>query len=98
MKVEELADYLEAAKQELATHSERVETLKGQGPTTEEIQLFTDNVWFSMSRAQFIQIQEGRLDELVKRVASYENLLVTLQATLDLELENVKGQAGPTLN
>ena len=91
MKVEELADHLEAAKQELATHSERVETLKGQGSTAEDIQLFTDNIWFSMNRAQFIQIQEGRLDELTKRVRAYESLLVTLQATLDLELENVKG-------
>lgn len=90
MKVEELADHLEAAKQELATHSNRLATLKGLG-TTEEIQLFTDNIWFSMNRAQFIEIQEGRLDELTKRVAAYESLLVTLQATLDSELENVKG-------
>lgn len=89
MKVEELADHLEAAKQELATHSERVETLKGQGSTAEEIQLFTDNVWFSMNRAQFIQIQEDRLAELEKRVKTLENLLVTLQETLDQELKNV---------
>lgn len=91
MKVEELADRLAEAKRELATHSNRLETLKGFGTKTEDIQLFTDNIWFSMNRAQFVQIQEGRLDELVKRVAAYENLLVTLQATLDLELENVKG-------
>lgn len=89
MKVEELADHLEAAKQELATHSERVETLKGQGSTTEEIQLFTDNIWFSMNRAQFIQIQEERLTELEKRVETLENLLETLQETLDQELKNV---------
>ncbi len=89
MKVEELADHLEAAKQELATHSERVETLKGQGSTAEEIQLFTDNIWFSMNRAQFIQIQEDRLAELEKRVKTLENLLVTLQETLDQELKNV---------
>lgn len=89
MKVEELADHLEAAKQELATHSERVETLKGQGSTAEEIQLFTDNVWFSMNRAQFIKIQEDRLAELEKRVKTLENLLVTLQETLDQELKNV---------
>jgi hypothetical protein len=91
VKVEELADRLAAAKLELATHSKRVATLKGLGTSTEEIQLFTDNIWFSMNRAQFIEIQEGRLDELTKRVAAYESLLVTLQATLDLELENVKG-------
>lgn len=91
MKVEELADRLAAAKRELATHSNRVATIKGLGTKTEEIQLFTDNIWFSMNRAQFIEIQEGRLDELTKRVAAYESLLVTLQATLDLELENVKG-------
>lgn len=89
MKVEELADHLEAAKQELATHSERVETLKGQGSTAEEIQLFTDNIWFSMNRAQFIKIQEDRLAELEKRVKTLENLLVILQETLDQELENV---------
>ena len=91
MKVEELADRLAAAKRELATNSNRLETLKGFGTSTEEIQLLTDNIWFSMNRAQFVQIQEGRLEELVQRVAAYENLLVTLQATLDLELENVKG-------
>lgn len=91
MKVEELADHLEAAKQELETHSNRLETLKGFGTKTEDIQLFTDNIWFSMNRAQFIQIQESRLDDLLCRVAAYENLLVTLQATLDLELENAKG-------
>lgn len=91
MKVEELADRLAAAKQELATHSNRLEAIKGFGTKTEDIPLCTDNIWFSMNRAQFVQIQESRLDELVKRVATYENLLVTLQATLDLELENVKG-------
>lgn len=89
MKVEELADHLEAAKQELATHSERVAKLKGQGSTSEEIQLFTDNVWFSMNRAQFIKIQEDRLAELEKRVKTLENLLATLQETLDQELGNV---------
>lgn len=89
MKVEELADHLEAAKQELATHSERVKTLKEQGSTSEEIQLFTDNIWFSMNRAQFIQIQEERLAELEKRVKTLENLLETLQETLDQELGNV---------
>ena len=89
VKVEELADHLEAAKQELATHSERVKTLKEQGSTTEEIQLFTDNIWFSMNRAQFIQIQEDRLAELEKRVKTLENLLATLQETLDQELGNV---------
>lgn len=89
MKVEELADRLAEAKRELATHSERVETLKGQGSTTEDIQLFTDNIWFSMNRAQFIKIQEDRLAELEKRVKTLENLLVTLQETLDQELKNV---------
>ena len=89
MKVEELADRLAAAKRELATNSERVETLKGQGSTAEEIQLFTDNAWFSMNRAQFIKIQEDRLAELEKRVKTLENLLVTLQETLDQELKNV---------
>lgn len=89
MKVEELADHLESAKRELATHSERVATLKGQGSSSEEIQLFTDNIWFSMNRAQFIQIQEDRLAELEKRVKTLENLLETLQETLDQELKNV---------
>lgn len=89
MKVEELADHLEAAKRESATQSERIATLKGQGSTSEEIQLFTDNIWFSMNRAQFIQIQEDRLAELEKRVETLENLLVTLQETLDQELKNV---------
>ena len=89
MKVEELADRLAAAKRELATHSNRLETLKGFGTSTEEIQLFTDNIWFSMNRAQFIQIQEDRLAELEKRVKTLENLLVTLQETLDQELKNV---------
>lgn len=89
MKVEELADQLKAAKRESATQSERIATLKGQGSTSEEIQLFTDNIWFSMNRAQFIQIQEDRLAELEKRVETLENLLVTLQETLDQELKNV---------
>lgn len=89
MKVEELADQLEAAKRESANQSERIATLKGQGSTSEEIQLFTDNIWFSMNRAQFIQIQEDRLAELEKRVKTLENLLVTLQETLDQELKNV---------
>ena len=89
MKVEELADRLAEAKRELATHSNRLETLKGFGTSTEEIQLFTDNIWFSMNRAQFIQIQEDRLAELEKRVETLENLLVTLQETLDQELKNV---------
>lgn len=90
MKVEELADRLAAAKKELATHAIRVNSLKAL-PSGEEISLFTDNIWFSMNRTQFIQIQESRLDDLLCRVTAYENLLVTLQATLDLELENVKG-------
>ena len=89
MKVEELADRLAEAKRELATHSNRLETLKGFGTTTEDIQLFTDNIWFSMNRAQFIKIQEDRLAELEKRVKTLENLLVTLQETLDQELKNV---------
>lgn len=89
MKVEELADQLKAAKRESANQSERVAKLKGQGSTSEEIQLFTDNVWFSMNRAQFIEIQEERLTELNKRVETLENLLVTLQETLDQELKNV---------
>lgn len=89
MKVEELADQLKEAKRESANQSERVSKLKGQGSTSEEIQLFTDNVWFSMNRAQFIQIQEERLTELEKRVETLENLLETLQETLDQELKNV---------
>ena len=89
MKVEELADRLAEAKRELATHSNRLETLKGLGTRTEDIQLFTDNIWFSMNRAQFIQIQEDRLAELEKRVETLENLLATLQETLDQELKNV---------
>ena len=88
MKVEELADRLAAAKKELATHSIRVNSLKAL-PSGEEISLFTDNIWFSMNRAQFIKIQDQRLDELEQKVASYESLLQTLQATLDQELGNV---------
>lgn len=88
MKVEELADRLAAAKKELATHAIRVNSLKAL-PAGEEISLFTDNIWFSMNRAQFIKIQDQRLDELEQKVASYESLLQTLQATLDQELGNV---------
>lgn len=88
MKVEELADRLAAAKKELATHAIRVNSLKAL-PSGEEISLFTDNIWFSMNRAQFIKIQDQRLDELEQKVASYESLLQTLQATLDQELGNV---------
>lgn len=88
MKVEELADRLAAAKKELATHAIRVNSLKAL-PSGEEISLFTDNIWFSMNRAQFIKIQDQRLDELEQKVASYESLLKTLQATLDQELGNV---------
>lgn len=88
MKVEELADRLAAAKKELATHAIRVNSLKAL-PSGEEISLFTDNIWFSMNRAQFIKIQDQRLDELEQKVASYESLLQTLQATLDQELSNV---------
>lgn len=87
MKVEELADRLAAAKKELATHAIRVNSLKAL-PSGEEISLFTDNIWFSMNRAQFIKIQDQRLDELEQKVASYESLLKTLQATLDQELGN----------
>ena len=88
MKVEELADRLAAAKKELATHAIRVNSLKAL-PSGEEISLFTDNIWFSMNRAQFIKIQDQRLAELEQKVASYESLLQTLQATLDQELSNV---------
>ncbi|QEG07823.1 hypothetical protein Mangalitsa_021 [Escherichia phage Mangalitsa] len=88
MKVEELADRLAAAKKELATHATRVNSLKAL-PSGEEISLFTDNIWFSMNRAQFIEIQDQRLAELEQKVASYEGLLQTLQATLDQELGNV---------
>lgn len=88
MKVEELADRLAAAKKELATHAIRVNSLKAL-PSGEEISLFTDNIWFSMNRAKFIEIQDQRLDELEQKVASYESLLQTLQATLDQELGNV---------
>lgn len=88
MKVEELADRLAVAKKELATHTIRVNSLKAL-PSGEEISLFTDNIWFSMNRAQFIKIQDQRLDELEQKVASYESLLKTLQATLDQELGNV---------
>ncbi|WWE96995.1 hypothetical protein [Escherichia phage FXie-2024a] len=88
MKVEELADRLAAAKKELATHSVRVSVLK-ELPSGEEISLFTDNIWFTMNRKQFIEIQDQRLAELEQRVASYESLLKTLQATLDQELSNV---------
>ena len=88
MKVEELADRLAAAKKELATHAIRVNSLKAL-PSGEEISLFTDNIWFSMNRAQFIEIQDQRLAEMEQKVASYESLLKTLQATLDQELGNV---------
>lgn len=88
MKVEELADRLAVAKKELATHDIRVNSLKAL-PSGEEISLFTDNIWFSMNRAQFIEIQDQRLAELEQKVASYESLLKTLQATLDQELGNV---------
>lgn len=88
MKVEELADRLAVAKKELATHAIRVNSLKAL-PSGEEISLFTDNIWFSMNRAQFIEIQDQRLAELEQKVASYESLLKTLQATLDQELGNV---------
>lgn len=88
MKVEELADRLAVAKKELATHAIRVNSLKAL-PSGEEISLFTDNIWFSMNRAQFIEIQDQRLAELEQKVASYESLLQTLQATLDQELSNV---------
>lgn len=88
MKVEELADRLAAAKKELATHDIRVTSLKAL-PSGEEISLFTDNIWFSMNRAQFIEIQDQRLAKLEQKVASYESLLKTLQATLDQELSNV---------
>ena len=88
MKVEELADRLAAAKKELATHAIRVNSLKAL-PSGEEISLFTDNIWFSMNRAQFIEIQDQRLAELEQKVASFESLLKTLQATLDQELGNV---------
>lgn len=88
MKVEELADRLAAAKKELATHTIRVNSLKAL-PSGEEISLFTDNIWFTMNRAQFVEIQDQRLSELEQRVSNYEGLLKTLQATLDQELGNV---------
>lgn len=68
VKVEELGEGVGEGKGEVGSDWKGVERVKGLGRKREEIELLSEKIWFWMNGGEFVEIEEGGVDELVKGV------------------------------